>query len=404
MPILALVRKKTFRLMVTAMLVRGDTEIPFTTDVHEALRDQVRRFVQKEVMPQAEAWEQNGEVPRTVLLRMGELGLLGIRFPSEYGGADADTLASVVLAEELGRSTYGGFTITVLTQTDTATPVIAAVGTEAQKKQYLPHIVSGECLVAIAMTEPDFGSDIARLRTRAERNENGWLLNGAKTFITNGVNADLYVVAARTKATGRPADGVSLFLVEKNVLGFHVSRRLEKMGWRSSDTAELSFSDCQVPVSALLGEDGGGFRALMRNVQNERLVLGAQALGEAQAALALTLDHVRHRHAFGAPLWEKQVIRQRLAQLATRIESARHFLYSVAAMDAAGVPCVKQVSMIKALCGELINDVVDDCLQFHGGVGYMRGMPIERLFRDARVQAIGGGATEVMLEEVAKRL
>jgi len=377
---------------------------PFTTDEHELLREQVRRFVQTEVIPQADAWERDGEVPRAVLRRMGSLGLLGMRFAAEWGGADADTLASVLFAEELGRSTYGGFTITVLTQTDTATPVIAAVGTAAQKARYLPRIVSGECLAAIAMTEPDAGSDIAHLRTRAAATDDGWVLDGAKTFITNGVNADLYVVAARTNAAVKASAGVSLFLVERGTPGFAVGRRLEKMGWRSSDTAELSFTECRLPADALLGEEGGGFAALMRNVQNERLVLSAQALGEAQAALALTLEHVRQRKAFGAPLWDKQVIRQRLALLAARVESARHFVYSVAAMDAASIPCVKQVSMIKALCGELVNDVMDDCLQFHGGTGYMNGTAIERLYRDARVHGIGGGATEVMLDEVAKRL
>lgn len=376
----------------------------FTTPEHELLRRQVRRFVQSEVVPEATAWEERGETPRSVIRRMGQLGMLGMRFPEAYDGAGADTIASVVFAEELGRSTFGGFAITILTQTDTASPVIAAVGTEEQKRRYLPAIVSGECLVAIAMTEPDAGSDIATLRTRAVRDGDHWVLDGAKTFITNGVNADLYVVAARTDPGARPSHGVSLFLVEKGTPGFQVARRLDKMGWRSSDTAELVLEGCRVPAAALLGEQNHGFKALMRNVQNERLVLGAQALGEAQAALELTIDYVRQRKAFGATLWDKQALRQRLAQLSARVESARHFVYSVAAMDAAGVDCVKQVSMVKALCGELVNDVVDDCLQFHGGTGYMKGTVIERMYRDARVHAIGGGATEVMLEEVAKRL
>ena len=374
------------------------------TDEHEMLRMQVRRFVEREVMPQADAWEAAGETPRSIIKRMGELGMLGMRFPEAYGGADADTIASVVFAEELGRSTYGGFTITILTQTDTASPPIAAVGTSEQKARYLPCIVSGDCLVAIAMTEPDVGSDIATLRTRARREGDEWVIDGAKTFITNGVNADLYVVAARTDSAAKPSQGVSLFLVEKGTPGFHVERRLEKMGWRSSDTAQLVFEECRVPASALLGELNRGFAALMKNVQNERLVLAAQAIGEAQAAIALTLEYVRRRQAFGGTLWDKQSIRQRLAMHATRVESARHFLYSVAALDAKGVSCVKEVSMIKALCGGLVNDVIDDCVQFHGGAGYMTGMPIERLYRDARVHAIGGGATEVMLEEVAKRM
>jgi len=284
------------------------------------LRTQVRRFVQREVMPHADAWERAGETPRGVIKRMGELGMLGIRFPEAYGGADADTIASVVLAEELGRSTYGGFAITILTQTDTASPPIAAAGTPQQKQRYLPGITRGDCLVAIAMTEPDVGSDIAALRTRARLDGDEWVLDGAKTFITNGVNADLYVVAARTDAAAKPSQGVSLFLVEKGTPGLTVERRLEKMGWRSSDTAQLAFDNCRVPADALLGERNRGFAALMTNVQNERLVLAAQALGEAQAAIELTLDYVRSRSAFGATLWDKQAIRQRLAMLAARVE------------------------------------------------------------------------------------
>jgi len=380
--------------------------LPFTTPDHELLRDQVRRFVQTEVLPKAMSWESSGDIPREVILHMGELGLLGMRFPEQYGGGAADTTMSVVLAEELGRSGFGGFAITILTQTDTASPVINAVGTEDQKKRYLPKIVSGDCLVAIAMTEPDAGSDIASLRTRATSlGGDGWMLDGAKTFITNGVNADLYIVAARTDPNAlKPAHGVSLFLVEKGTPGFGVSRRLDKMGWRSSDTAELFFDSCRLPANALLGTLNRGFHALMKNVQNERLVLGAQALGEAQLAIELTLEHVRQRKAFGSTLWQKQVIRQRLAELASRVESARHFVYSVAVMDERGIDCVKQVSMVKAICGELVNDVVHSCLQFHGGSGYMSGTVIERMYRDVRVHAIGGGATEVMLEEIAKRL
>lgn len=374
------------------------------TEEYELLRDQVRRFVEREVLPFADAWERQGETPRAVIRRMGELGMLGLRFPEEYGGAAADTVASVVFAEELGRSTYGGFAITILTQTDTASPPIAAVGTAEQKARYLPAIVSGECLVAVAMTEPDVGSDIAALRTRAVRDGDGWVIDGAKTFITNGVNADLYVVAARTNPSAKPSQGVSLFLVDKGTPGLRVERRLEKMGWKSSDTAQLSFEACRVPGTALLGEVDRGFTALMKNVQNERLVLAAQSLGESQAALAHTLDYVRLRKAFGGTLWDKQAIRQRLSMLAARVQAARYFVYGVAGLDARGINCVREVSMIKALCGELVNDVMDDCVQFHGGSGYMHGTPIERMYRDARVHAIGGGATEIMLEEVAKRM
>jgi acyl-CoA dehydrogenase len=223
-------------------------------------------------------------------------------------------------------------------------------------------------------------------------------------FITNGVHADLYVVAAKTNNAGPASKSITMFLVEKSTPGFYVGRALDKHGWRSSDTAELVFDNCVVPAANVLGEEGHGFYAIVRNFQNERLVLGAMAMGEAQAALELTLAHVKTRKAFGAPLYDKQAIRQRLAMLAAKVEAGRQFVYSTAAREARGDDVVKEVSMVKAYCGELVNEVMYDCLQFHGGLGYMRDSAIERMTRDARIQAIGGGATEVMLEEVAKRL
>ena len=223
-------------------------------------------------------------------------------------------------------------------------------------------------------------------------------------FITNGVHADLYCVAAKTDLSARPSQSVSIFLVEKGTSGLRISRALDKHGWRSSDTAELSFVDCKVPAENLLGQEGRGFYAIMSNFQNERTVIGAMAMGEAQAAIDLTLDYVKTRKAFGAPLWEKQAIRQRLAELTGKVEAGRQPVYHAAWLDAQGFDATREVSMAKAYCGELVNEVMYDCLQFHGGMGYMRESAIERMTRDARVQAIGGGATEVMLEEVAKRL
>jgi acyl-CoA dehydrogenase len=254
------------------------------------------------------------------------------------------------------------------------------------------------------VSEPDAGSDVKGIRTTARREGETYVLNGAKMFITNGVHGDLYCVAAKTGREARPSQSVSMFLVEKGTPGFTVSRALDKHGWRSSDTAELVFEDCRVPAENLLGHEGGGFYAIMRNFQNERLVIGAMAMGEAQAALELTLDYVAQRRAFGAPLFEKQTIRQRLAMLAAKVEAGRQLVYHAAFLDAQGVDCTREVSMVKAYCGELVNAVMYDCLQFHGGMGFMRESTIERMARDARVQSIGGGATEVMLEEVAKRL
>jgi len=339
-----------------------------------------------------------------VLRRMGELGFLGIRYPEKYGGSEMDTLATVVLAEELGRSTFAGVAITVLVHTDMASVHLFNAGSEALKARFMPEVVAGAKIVAVGVTEPGAGSDVKAIRTSARREGDYYVLNGTKTFITNGVHADLTCVAARTDPTARPSRSVSMFLVEKGTPGFSVSRALDKHGWRSSDTAELVFEDCRVPAENVLGEEGRGFYAIMRNFQNERIVIGAMAMGEAQAALDLTLDYVKTRKAFGAPLYEKQGIRQRLAMLAARVEAGRQLVRHAAWLDTQGVDATREVSMAKAYCGELVNEVMYDCVQFHGGMGFMRESTIERMARDARVQSIGGGATEVMLEEVAKRL
>ncbi len=377
---------------------------PYFTEEHEALRTQIRRFVETEIKPHALAWEEAGFVPREVLRKMGALGFLGIRYPAEYGGSEMDTMATVVLAEELGRSTFSGVAITALVHTDMASVHIANAGSQAQRDRLMPAIIAGETIVAVAVTEPDAGSDVKGIRTTARREGDAYVLNGAKMFITNGVHADLYCVAAKTDLSAKPSQSVSIFLVEKGTPGFSVSRALDKHGWRSSDTAELVFEDCRIPAENLLGQEGRGFYAIMSNFQNERTVIGAMAIGEAQAAIDLTLDYVKTRKAFGAPLWDKQAIRQKLAMLAARVEAGRQLVYHAAYLDAQGFDATREVSMVKALCGELVNEVMYACLQFHGGMGYMRESTIERMTRDARVQSIGGGATEVMLEEVAKRL
>ncbi len=377
---------------------------PYFSEEHDLIRSQIRRFVAEEVQPHAQAWEKDGMVPRTVLRRMGELGFLGMRYPSEYGGSDMDARASVILAEECGRSTFGGFAITVLVHTDMASPHLARFGSPAQKKRHFGPVIRGEKICAVAVTEPDAGSDVAGLRTRAVKKGNEWVLNGAKMFITNGVHADLYCVAAKTDPDVKGSRGITMFLVEKGTPGFRVGRALDKMGWRSSDTAELVFEDCKLPADAVLGEENRGFYAIMQNFQNERLVIGAMAAAESQTMLQLTHGYVMDRKAFGAPLWDKQTIRQRLAMLAARTAAAQQLVHHTAWLDAQGLDCVAQVSMVKALCGELINEVGYTCQQFHGGFGYITDSAIERMVRDARVQSIGGGASEVMLEEVAKRM
>jgi len=381
----------------------GCDSFPYFGEEHTLLRRTIRRFIADRVLPVADRWEEQGYVPREILTAMGALGLLGMRYAPEYGGQGLDTLAGAVLAEELGRSSYGGFAVTVLVHTDMASPHLHHVGRKDQLERWMPDITAGRKLTAIAMTEPDAGSDLAGMRSTARKVSGGYRINGTKTFITNGVHADLVFVAAKTGQSGRGRD-ITLFAVEKGTPGFSVGRSLKKHGWLSSDTAELVFEECFLPDANVLGEEGRGFSQLVNNLQNERIVLAAQALGEAMKAIEITLDWVKQRRAFGAPLWDKQAIRQRLSMRLAEVEAARALLFNTAWRDQRNENVVKEVSMLKALAGTLVNGVMYDCLQFHGGMGYMLGTTIERMTRDARVQAIGGGATEVMLDEVSKRL
>ena len=372
----------------------------YTTPDHELLREQVNRFITREVEPYAAAWEETGCVPREVLRKMGDAGLFGLMYESEYGGAEADALTNLVFAEALSQSTFGGFIITVLVHTDMASPHLHHAGSAAQKAKYLPGVIAGETITAVAISEPGAGSDVAGMRTTARREGDEWVINGTKMFITNGVHANVYFVAAKT---GTARHDMSMFIVEKGTPGFTVGRALKKTGWLSSDTAELIFDNVRIPAGNLLGEEGKGFYSVMKNFQTERIALGAMAVGHCTRALELTLDYVRQRQAFGATLWDKQTIRHRIAMLDAKTRAARQFMYHCAWSVTQGHDIVQEVSMLKALTGELVNEVLQTCQQFHGGMGFMRETPIERLWRDARVLGIGGGATEVMLEEVAKR-
>jgi acyl-CoA dehydrogenase len=368
-----------------------------------AIRAQIREYVEREIVPRAADWE-NGGVPREVLDDMGKLGFFGLRVPEEHGGLGLGPLASVVFAEELGRSTFGGFTITVLVHTDLATPYLTHFGSEEQKARWLASMATGETLTAIGVTEPDAGSDVAAIRTTARREGDGYTINGTKMFITNGSIADLVFIAARTDPSAKGSRGISIFAVEKGTPGFEATRALEKMGWHSSDTAELVLEEVWVPEANLIGEENRGFYYIMSNFQNERLSIMGQALGEAQKALELTVDYVKQRSAFGQHLWGKQTIRQRLAMRQAEVDAARELTYRAAWLIDQGEDAVRETSEVKALVGELSNRVLYDCVQFHGGLGYAAETPIERMYRDVRINSIGGGATEVMLEEVAKRL
>ncbi|MGB1188112.1 MAG: acyl-CoA dehydrogenase family protein [Cycloclasticus pugetii] len=376
----------------------------YFSEEHTILRDQIRRFVEQKVVPVADEWEEKGYIPREILQQMGDLGFLGIRYSTDYGGSEMDALGSVILAEELGRSTFGGLAVTVLVHTDMASPHLDNFGNKQQLNKYMSEIISGQKITGVAVTEPDVGSDVAAMKTRAVKDGNDYVINGSKMFITNGVQGDLFFVAAKTDLDAKPSRGITIFAVEKGTPGFSVGKNLKKMGWLSSDTAELIFDNCRVPADNIIGELNKGFYSIMRNFQNERLVLGAQSMGEASKAIELTMDYVTTRKAFSGVLFDKQAIRQRLASLATRVEAGKQLVYHSAWLDAQGLDCIKEVSMVKAYCGELVNEVMYDCLQFHGGFGYVRESAIERMYRDARIQAIAGGATEVMLEEVSKRM
>lgn len=368
------------------------------------LRAELRRYVNRAVVPNGEAWEAAGKIPREIFREMGALGFLGMRHPEQYGGGGLGPLASIILAEELSRSSFGGFASSVTVHSDMSIAHIAKRGTAKQKERFLPGACRGELVGAVCVTEPEAGSDVGGLRMRAVRDGNGWVLNGQKAFITNGVYGDVFIVAARTDPDAKPSRGISLFIVERDTPGFVVSKKLDKHGWRCSDTADLFFDDVRVPAENLLGDENAGFYGIMNTFQDERLIVGALSAGTCAKAIELTTDYVKTRKAFGKTLWDQQATRIRLATLASKAAAARALTYAIAQIHAEGRECTREVSMVKAFSAEVLQEVVHGCLQLHGGTGFMTGTPIERMARDARVLTIGGGATEVMLEEVAKRM
>lgn len=376
------------------------------TEEHERFRATVRSFVDREIVPHVEQWEAEGQIPKSVWLRMGELGLLGVEYDEKYGGSGADFLTTVVLAEELARSRSGSLAMALGVHTDMASPHLYYTGSEALKEKYIPAICRGEKICALAVTEPGGGSDVAAIRTRARRDGDRYLLTGSKMFITNGLQADLFFVAARVEEgeTGRRHRGISMFLVERESPGFTVGRKLDKMGMRASDTAELAFQDVPVPAEHLLGQEGKGFYEVMRIFQRERLMAGVHAVAMCQRALEDTIAYARERQAFGGPLSEKQVIRHKLADMATLIEAGRWMTYAACLRFGAGEDAVKEISMVKLFTSEMANRIAYDAVQIHGGYGYMREYPVERFYRDARLFTIGGGTSEIMKEIIAKGL
>ncbi|HET8704953.1 MAG TPA: acyl-CoA dehydrogenase family protein [Pseudomonadales bacterium] len=373
----------------------------YFSETHHMIRDTARKFVQREVLPFIAEWEEAGTFPRELYEKAGEAGLLGIGHPEEFGGTGGDVFMKVAASEELMRSTSGGL-VASLGSLDIGLPPVWKWGSDEMKKRIVPDVIAGKKIQALAITEPGGGSDVAAIQTRATRDGDHFVLNGSKTFITSGIRADYYTVAVRTGGDG--FGGISLLLVEKGTPGFSTGRNLKKMGWWASDTAELFFDNCRVPVSNLIGAENMGFYAIMSNFQSERLSLAIMANMTSQIALEECLRYVQERKAFGKPIAKFQVIRHKLADMATQIEASREFTYRIAAKMNAGETVVKEISMAKNFATSVSDFVTHEAVQIFGGMGFMRESVVERLYRDNRILSIGGGTYEIMNEVISKQL
>jgi acyl-CoA dehydrogenase len=385
---------------MTRVYKRGSYQEYFTKE-HDMLRKAVREFVRNEIVPYVDEWEEAGETPMSLYHKAGELGYLAIGYPEEYGGVEGDVFDQIVMTEELCKCGSIGIPVSIGTH-GIALPPVVAHGTHEQKEKFVRPVIEGKRKAALAITEPSGGSDVANLKTTAVRKGNHYVVNGNKTFITSGVDAAQFTCAVRTGEQGYR--GISLLIVETGSPGFSVSKKLKKMGWWASDTAELFFDDCLVPVENLIGEENRGFYYQMENFQYERLTLALQANTISEMCLRECLNYVKEREAFGKTLSEFQVIRHKLAEMATLWEASREFTYRVAAKINAGLNQVKEVSMAKNFASTVSDRITYDAVQIFGGYGYMRGYLVERMFRDNRVLSIGGGTTEIMKEVISKML
>jgi acyl-CoA dehydrogenase len=366
---------------------------------HEILRQTVRRFVEREIKPFVDEWEEAGEFPRELYQKAADIGLLGVCYPEEWSGFSSDIFHEVVVAEELTRSGSGGVAAGLMSH-GIALPPILALGTQEQKERFIPPVLRGEKIAALGITEPGSGSDVANIKTRAVRDGDFYVVNGSKTMITSGARADQVTLAVRTGGPGHKE--ISLLVVDTHSLGFSVSKKLRKMGWWASDTAELSLQDVRVPVENRLGPEGAGFSGIMQNFQKERLYLSIMANVTAGLALEESIKYANVREAFGRPLLGFQVTRHKLVEMATLVEVSREFTYRVAAKIQAGETMVKEISMAKVFSAEICDKVCHHAVQIHGGYGYMREYLVERLYRDSRILSIGGGTTEIMKEIISK--
>ncbi len=374
---------------------------PFTSE-HELFRKTVRDFAEKELLPHKEEWEKNKDFPKWVFKRAGELGLLGICFPESVGGSGGDYWFKVVFCEEIIRCRMAGVAMDLEVQADISTPVINVLGTDEQKELFLKPAIKGEKIGALGITEPGCGSDVANIKTKAESVGDDYVINGAKMFITNGGRADFITLSVRTGGAGHR--GISLVTFPTDTKGFSVGKTLVKMGNHSSNTTLLHFENCHIPKRFLLGEENKGFLYIMLNFQGERLVAAINAVAASQLALEDTIKYTSQREVFGKKIVEMQVWQHKFAELATQIEAARQLTYRAVALFSEGQECSKEVSMAKLFACDLAQKVGYDCLQAHGGYGYMEEYDISRFVRDTRLLTIGGGASEVMKEIIAKRM
>jgi acyl-CoA dehydrogenase len=367
---------------------------------HQLFRQSVRQFIEKEVIPNASTWESERQIPKSIFQKMGDLGYLGINFSEEYGGTNADLWYSVVFLEEIARSTMGGFSTAVSVHQYMAINHIAKIGSPFLKEKYLVPAIAGEKIAALGISEPNAGSDISAILTTAVRDGDEYVINGSKTFITNGTYGDFITLTCKTN-TSAGANGVSLIVVDLNAEG--ISRtKLNKMGWHSSDTAEISFDNVRVPVTHLIGQENAGFYYLMESLQLERLVAAIMAVAGSELSLELTIQYLHERETFGRPIAKYQAIRHKIAEMATEVDIAREFVYSTCWKFTQGEVMVKECSMAKLFTSELAKRVADGCLQFFGGFGYIEDYPICRIYRDARVGTIAGGTSEIMKEIISK--
>jgi acyl-CoA dehydrogenase len=377
-------------------------EIINYSEEHRIFRDAVRKFFEKEVVPHVEEWEEAGIVPRTVWKKMGEQGFLCMDVSEKYGGMEADFLYSVILMEELARTNHFG--LACFLHSDIVVPYITAYASEELKEKYLPGCISGDIITAVGMTEPNTGSDLASIRTTAVDDGDHVIINGQKTFISNGQNCDLLVLAVKDPAVETPHKAIDLYLVEASFPGFEKGRTLKKVGWHSQDTAELFFTDCRVPKANRLGTKGGGFVMLMEKLQQERLVCCVGAVAAAENILNLTVQYCKERTAFGRPISKFQHNQFKIVEMATQVKLGRTFVDKLIVDHMEGKDVVVEVSMAKYWVTEMAMRVIDGCLQLHGGYGYCEEYPVARAWRDMRVFLIFAGTNEIMKEIVAKRL